>query len=77
MFMFQSSDFKFLTTYFDAMIFLGTAIIIELVILFKRSKISVQSVYQRYNLDVLFISIALVAIVMFRGEGQQFIYFQF
>ena len=77
MFTFQSSDFKFLITYFDAMIFLALAILIELSILFKRTKISVQSIYQRYNLDLLFISIALVAIIMFRGEGQQFIYFQF
>ena len=77
MFMFQSSDFKFLTTYFDAMIFLGLAIVIELATLLKRTKISVQSIYKRYNLDLLFISMALVAIVMFRGEGQQFIYFQF
>ena len=29
MFTFQSSDFNFLTTYFDAMIFLGIAIVIE------------------------------------------------
>ena len=77
MFTFQSSDFKFLITYFDAMIFLGLAILIELSILFKRTKISVQSIYQRYNLDLVFIAIALVTIVMFRGEGQQFIYFQF
>ena len=77
MFTFQSSDFKFLTTYFDAMIFLGLAILIELCILFKRTKISVQLIYQRYNLDLLFISIAVVAIIMFRGEGKQFIYFQF
>ncbi len=77
MFTFQSSDFKFLTTYFDAMIFLGTAIVIELVILLKRTKTSVQLVYKRYNLDLLFISIAIVTIIMFRGEGKQFIYFQF
>jgi len=77
MFTFQSSDFKFLITYFDAMIFLGLAILIELSILFKRTKISVQSIYQRYNLDLLFISITVVAIIMFRGEGKQFIYFQF
>ena len=77
MFTFQSSDFKFFITYFDAMIFLGIAILIELVILFKRTKISIKLLYKRYNLDLLFISIAIVAIIMFKGEGKQFIYFQF
>jgi len=77
MFTFTSSDFQFLTTYFDAMVFLGIAIVIEISVHVKRTKINVQKVYKKFNLDLVFIAIALVTIVMFRGEGQQFIYFQF
>jgi alginate O-acetyltransferase complex protein AlgI len=77
MFNFQSTDINFFITYFDTMIFLGLAIVIELTILLKRNKINVQIFYKRSNLDLLFIAIAIVAIVMFRGEGKQFIYFQF
>ena len=77
MFTLTSSDFQFLTTYFDAMVFLGIAIVIEISVNVKRTKIHVQTVYKKFNLDLVFIAIALVTIVMFRGEGQQFIYFQF
>jgi alginate O-acetyltransferase complex protein AlgI len=77
MFNFQSTDINFFITYFDTMIFLGLAIVIEMTILLKRNKINVQIFYKRSNLDLLFIAIAIVAIVMFRGEGKQFIYFQF
>ncbi len=49
MFNFQSTDINFLITYFDTMIFLGLAIVIEMTILLKRNKINVQIFYKRSN----------------------------
>ncbi|MBK9193205.1 MAG: MBOAT family protein [Crocinitomicaceae bacterium] len=77
MFNFSSGDSGFFTAYFDAVFFLSLAVLIEIFIWFRKNKIATALFYKRYNLDVLMVSLAIIFILFFRGEGKQFIYFQF
>jgi D-alanyl-lipoteichoic acid acyltransferase DltB (MBOAT superfamily) len=77
LFKFDSFDLNFLDIYFNNLIFLFLAIIIELLISIKKSKAKFRVFYYKNNLDIITITLAILAILLFRGEGQQFIYFQF
>lgn len=73
----ESSDWAFFQFYLDSIFFLGLGILIELVIFVRKNDQQWIRFYWRYGFDVLFVSLAIVAIIFFRGEGKQFIYFQF
>lgn len=74
---FNNADIGFIYEYRDAIIYLSMAFLIETTIYLKRNQIAIGSFYKKYNLDLLIIPIALVMVIFFRGEGKQFIYFQF
>lgn len=72
-----ATDFGFMDVYFNALFFLALGVLIELAIYFRKNYHSFVRFYWRYGIDVLLTSLAIVAILFFRGEGKQFIYFQF
>ncbi|MBL7896945.1 MAG: MBOAT family protein [Crocinitomicaceae bacterium] len=74
---FTSSDLDFFEIYFDAIFFMSLALLIEIFIWFRKNKIEFSLFCKKYNLDILTVSIAVVLVLFFRGEGKQFIYFQF
>ncbi|MCH2045356.1 MAG: hypothetical protein MK212_14665 [Saprospiraceae bacterium] len=79
LFSFDSSDLNFFSFYYDNLIFLYLAVVLECLIglkLYGRLK-GIWRFYKRYDLDVVVMILCLLGIVFFRGEGQQFIYFQF
>jgi len=67
----------FFKSYFDNLIYLILAIIIEVLVYIKLRKPKLKHWYLAKGLDVCVIALAIVCIVFLRGEGQQFIYFQF
>lgn len=73
----ESSDWAFFQFYLDSIFFLGLGILIELVIFVRKNDQQWIRFYWRYGFDLLYVSLAIVAIIFFRGEGKQFIYFQF
>lgn len=77
LFSFQASDLGFFNSYLNGILFLGLAALIEISIGLKRSYFSVLRFYKANNLDVLLAAVSITMILFFRGEGQQFIYFQF
>lgn len=73
----ERTDLSFFEFYLDALIFLGLAFLIEIVIFIRKQKQKWVRLYWQYGVDVLIVSLAIVFILFFRGEGKQFIYFQF
>ena len=71
----RTSEFGML--YFNALFFLGLAVLIEMVYAVYSTGNRLKSVYQKLNLDVLFVAVCLVAHLFFRGPESEFIYFQF
>lgn len=77
LFSFKSSGSGFLDYYHDNIVFLYLALGIEAVILLRRTYSPVNVLYRRSNLDLILVPLAIVMAIYFRGEGAQFIYFQF
>lgn len=79
MFIFESSNLHFIGHYSNNIVFLILAVVIELVIHFRKKTKSLSRFYRKYqqNIDVALVSSSVILIIFFRGEGQQFIYFQF
>lgn len=77
LFSFEKSDLTFFDTYRNNIFFLLWGILIEIGVYLKRSHFSVLRFYKRNNLDIVTVSVSIIMILFFRGEGQQFIYFQF
>jgi len=77
LFEFSESDPKFWKEYQDNLFFLKAAVVIEFTILISRILPIIKQYYHKYNLDIIAIVISLIAILFMRGEGEQFIYFQF
>lgn len=77
LFDFKSSNLSFFDTYYNNLFFLYLGILIELSIYLKKRFLSILKFYNNYNLDVISVTISIIMILFFRGEGQQFIYFQF
>lgn len=74
---FPKFNTSFLILYSNNIFFLLLAVIVEIGILIGWNSSSLTNNSKRFSLDVLWVSLALVLIVLFRGEGKQFIYFQF
>lgn len=77
LFVFKASDLNFFNAYFNNIFFLYLALIIEASIYLRKKYFSIQRFHAQYNLDVISVSLSIIMILFFRGEGQQFIYFQF
>lgn len=73
----HSSNPEFWETYKNNIFFLKLAIVVELLILLSRKVSSIKILFTKYNLDVVTVTISIIAILFLRGEGEQFIYFQF
>ncbi len=63
--------------YSDNLMFLILGIWIEIMVYIKSKFKLLKKVYSIYNLDVISVVITILFILLFRGEGKQFIYFQF
>lgn len=77
LFRFQDMNVGFFKSYFDHLIYLVIALAIEIMIYFKLKRPHLKQWYYQKNLDVYLVSIAIICVIFLRGEGQQFIYFQF
>ena len=77
LFNFKASEIGFLNIYFNNIFFLVIAILIEFSIYMRKSFNSVSVFYKKYNFDIILVAISIICIIFLRGEGQQFIYFQF
>lgn len=73
----QRSDLNFVHFYTEAMAVLLLAVLIEIVILYRKQHPEFNAWFKRSRLDILLVSISVAACILFRGEGAQFIYFQF
>lgn len=76
---FSDSNFQFLDLYFDNLIFLFLAILTELTFYTYRKNKCKFKLYKKHqsNTDAVLLACCIVLIIFFRGEGTQFIYFQF
>ena len=70
-------DFNFFKEYLNNIVFLLLGIIIEIGIYTMRKVSAMRELYKKNNLDLISLTICILLIMFFRGEGQQFIYFQF
>ncbi len=77
LFSFNSSNFDFIQAYSNAAIVLGLAVLIESFIFLRKEFTSISIWFKACNLDIALVGISLIASILFRGEGAQFIYFQF
>ncbi|NOQ23812.1 MAG: MBOAT family protein [Bacteroidales bacterium] len=77
LFIFKKSNLNFFNTYYNNIFFLYLGILIEVSIYLRKRYLPILNFYMHYNLDVISVSVSIIMILFFRGEGQQFIYFQF
>ncbi|MDG1913451.1 MAG: MBOAT family O-acyltransferase [Crocinitomix sp.] len=77
LFTYNGSELEFYRVYFDSIFFLGLAILIEVMVYFRKNYTQIKIWYWRSNLDIVLVSLAIISILFLRGEGKQFIYFQF
>ncbi len=71
------TDLTFFDTYWDAIFFMLLAVLIEVTIYFRTNFYRFAAWYNRSILDVVLVSCAIIFILFLRGDGKQFIYFQF
>ena len=72
-----SDDFSGLFTHANAAIFLTLAVVIESFFLFNIQPKKWFSEKNYFYVEILYLAVLIAACVFLRGEGQQFIYFQF
>lgn len=77
LFTFEPTDSEFLTLYFDSIFFLCLGILIEMMVYVRKNYVRMALAYRRSNMDIVLVSLAIIGILFLRGEGKQFIYFQF
>ena len=79
LFDFSNTNLRFLNCYFNNLIFLLLAIIIEIVFYLYKENKNTFRIYKKYqvNIDTILLASCIVLIIFLRGEGAQFIYFQF
>jgi alginate O-acetyltransferase complex protein AlgI len=79
LFNFETSNLGFINFYINNLVFLALDILIELIIYLRKESRALSKFYKnnQINIDTMLISLSIVMIIFFRGEGQQFIYFQF
>lgn len=73
----EVSNPEFWETYKNNIFFLKIAVVIELTILLSGKIYRSKQMFNKYNLDIITVAMSIVAILFLRGEGEQFIYFQF
>ncbi|MFT5821063.1 MAG: alginate O-acetyltransferase complex protein AlgI [Crocinitomix sp.] len=77
LFSYSESNLAFYDIYYDSIFFLGLAVLIEFFVYLRKNYAAVKMWYWHSNLDVVLVSLAIISILFLRGEGKQFIYFQF
>lgn len=77
LFDFGNYSSKMWSTYQLNITFLILAVIIDTAVYFRKKSLNIKQLLYNRNMDVLLVSLAIILILFFRGEGQQFIYFQF
>ncbi len=79
LFTLKSTDLAFINYYFNNLIFLFIAFVIESFIYFKKKRktVLIRLFINQSTLDSLKMACCILLILFFRGEGKQFIYFQF
>ncbi len=77
LFSFQPSDFGFIHSFENALLVLGLAFLIETVILIRKEFTLISIWFKTKHLDIVLVCMSIIASIFFRGEGAQFIYFQF
>ncbi len=79
LFSFSPSNSNFFDTYFNGIAFLLLAIAIELAVHLRKKIRPIKIAYlsRRDAIDTAVVSASILFILFLRGEGQQFIYFQF
>ena len=68
---------SFFMQHFNALIFLGMAVFIELIYLMYLKVRPLRKIYKQFNLDVYFVVVAFLFSLFLRGPAAEFIYFQF
>lgn len=77
MFSAETVNTEFFQVYFDNLFFLLLIIFIELTVSFLRKNKSLNIRFKKYHLDMVVVVLCILSIVFLRGQGKQFIYFQF
>lgn len=77
LFDFKHSNLAFKKFYFDAEVFLILSFLIEIGVYLKAKSQKLSLGFKKYNLDIITVTASVLLILFFRGEGKQFIYFQF
>ena len=77
LFSFNSNDFSFIHKFENAITVLCLAIFIESMIYMRKEQPQLSIWYKNSNLDIALVSLSIISCILFRGEGAQFIYFQF
>ncbi len=77
MFLYESTPLKCVNFYINNIVFIGLAIIIEVMVYYRKKHLYIACLNKKYHLDVLWVSFAVILCLFFRGDGAQFIYFQF
>ncbi len=77
LFSFDSFNTEFFGIYINNLSFLALAILIEYCIYLRYKYNKINMLSRRYNLDILYVTTCIISILFLRGEGAQFIYFQF
>ena len=71
------TDTIFFSKFLNSILFLSWAILIEILINFKRKNQKYRSLLLKWNVDVVLVSLAIVFSLFLRGPESEFIYFQF
>jgi alginate O-acetyltransferase complex protein AlgI len=77
LFAMEPTDYKFIKHFYDNLFFLALALFIEFAVYFRKNYWQIATWYRKSGVDVVLVAIAIVGILFLRGEGKQFIYFQF
>ncbi|WP_190810445.1 MBOAT family protein [Flagellimonas sp. S3867] len=77
LFLFNSFNFDFYDVYFDNLFYLILAVLIEYVFFLRRNSYKIRIYSRKYHVDLITITFCILAIIFLKGEGEQFIYFQF
>jgi len=77
LFSFDSMDFQFIPKFENAITVLCLAILIEVFIYLRKEHPVFSIRFKKSNLDIALVCLSIISSILFRGDGAQFIYFQF
>ncbi|MGB0424029.1 MAG: MBOAT family O-acyltransferase, partial [Flavobacteriales bacterium] len=79
MFSFNFSNLGFTKTYFNETVFLVLALVVEGLIYIRKQHSAWRRFYKKHQspIDITMLAFSIICIIFLRGEGHQFIYFQF